>query len=74
MPNGSDAGTPALRRLSVSIRPIPEVLNPSRYGLERIDENDRRETRLRIGGPDGPGGVASLIPTLLSDEISEKSG
>ncbi len=33
---------------------------------EELGQRGRRETHLRIGGPDGPGGVVSSISTLLS--------
>jgi hypothetical protein len=39
---------------------------PIRHDQWETGQHDRRETRPRIGGPDGPGGVASLISTLLS--------
>lgn len=41
-------------------------LVPRWHSQWRIGQHDRRETRPRIGGPDGPGGVASSIITLLS--------
>ncbi|MBX3327043.1 MAG: hypothetical protein KF682_14180 [Nitrospira sp.] len=33
---------------------------------EEFGQQNRRETHLDIGGPDGPGGVVSSMSTLLS--------
>lgn len=45
-----------------------EKSHPCQHGTasEEIGQRDRRETNPGIGGPDGPGGVESSIPTLLS--------